>query len=65
MSRPVRPRTTKSYARDIENLGRLRLAIKLDPKLPSQASAKVIAKLDALVDVLVPIWKNAGVETRA
>lgn len=57
MSRPVKPRVTKSYARDIENLGRLRLALVVDPKLPPEKIRAGIHACDVLIDHLVQFRK--------
>lgn len=52
MSRPIQPRRTKSYARDIEAIGRLRTAILTDAKLPRPIVLQVIKHSDALTTAL-------------
>ena len=53
MSRPIKKRTAKTYARDVESLGRLRTAILMDNSLDAVARGKAVVQLDKLVNELV------------
>lgn len=58
MSRPIKKRTAKTYARDIETLGRLRTAILMDNSIQPAAMGKAIIQLDNLVKALIELTKN-------
>ena len=53
--RPIKKRTAKTYQRDIEALGRLRTAIRLDRKLDLTKSSRAVKDLDKLVDSLLDL----------
>lgn len=55
MPRPVKGRTAKTYKRDVESLTRLRMALKLDSKLPKPQVEKVTKEIDILVNSLVEL----------
>jgi hypothetical protein len=55
MSRPIKKRTAKSYARDIEALGRLRTAILMDNSIDAVAMGRAMVQLDKLVSALIEL----------
>lgn len=55
MPRPVKGRTAKTYKRDVESLTRLRMALKLDPKLPKPRVDKVSREIDTVINSLVEL----------
>ena len=55
MPRPIKARTVKSYSRDIETLGRLRLAIYLDRSVSSELSTQALSQIDAFMGTLIKI----------
>lgn len=52
MVRPVKVRTAETYRRDIENLSRLRSAIRLDVSIESDDQKAICEKIDNLTDDL-------------
>jgi hypothetical protein len=63
MSRPIKKRTAKSYARDIEALGRLRTAILMDSSIDAVAMGKAMVQLDKLVGALIEL--NSSVQQKS
>lgn len=55
MSRPVKRRTVQSYRRDVENLNRLRVAIKLDTQLDRTLSDKACLEIDKLMATVIDL----------
>lgn len=55
MSAPIKVRTSKSYVRDIEALGRLRSAIMIDPSLRAASAAEALTRIDELIRALVAL----------
>ncbi len=54
MAAPIKARTSKSYLRDVEILGRLRTALISDPNLPENAETQALIRdIDAVVTRLV------------
>ncbi len=60
MSRPVKGRTVKSYRRDVETLTRLRMALKLDSKLPKPLVEKTCKEIDTLVNSIIELMQPTG-----
>ena len=58
MPRPIKKRTAKSYHRDIEALGRLRTAIKLDLAIDHQLQVKAASDIDTLTETLSRILQQ-------
>lgn len=57
MARPIRLRNAQGYQREIESLGRLRTALRLDAKLPGESVETTIKTLDALTDHLQTLMR--------
>jgi hypothetical protein len=60
VARPVKPRTGRSYARDVEALVRLRAAIMLDPSIREGKIDEATAQIDALVSTLRGLIRKAA-----
>lgn len=58
MSRPIKTRTTKSFARDVESLGRLRLALVADPRIPSEKIRAVTHDIDRVIERLLDFTRS-------
>jgi len=52
MARPVKKRTGRSYARDVETLVRLRAAIQLDTTIGEGDTSKAAAQIDGLIETI-------------
>ena len=64
MSRPIKIRKVKSYARDIESLGRLRTAIQMDGSLDGRAVTRAMQKIDETIRCLIEL-SNSVVQKSA
>lgn len=53
MPRPILKRTAKSYQVEIERLGRLRTALRLDTELSDSEYQDAVAKIDVLTNALM------------
>lgn len=60
MARPIKPRTGRSYARDVETLVRLRAAITLDPSLPEGAADDAAKQIDLVIKTLRGLIRKAA-----
>jgi hypothetical protein len=58
MARPIRPRTTKGYDRDIERLVRLRTAIMMDSSIDSARANELSTAIDKLATDLIKLAKS-------
>lgn len=65
MPPPFRARTAASLGRDVQIISRLRMAIKLDTSLPPAQSAAILAQLDGLIDLLLPLLEEPSSARRA
>ena len=62
MTRPVKKRTAKSYARDVETLVRLRAAITLDDSADWALAQKAIKQIDATIEALKPLIEERAIK---
>lgn len=65
MPPPVKKRTSKSYARDIEALARLRTSLLLDRSIPKAGADTAIADIDRLTTSLADLIPHIEDEREA
>jgi hypothetical protein len=60
MARPVKTRDVRTYARDIEHINRLRMAIMMDSSIDSARAKEISDKIDSLTADLIALSKESA-----
>jgi hypothetical protein len=60
MARPVKIRNADTYRRDIENLTRLRTAVRLDRNIEADVQHDIFKDIDSLMDALDRLMRACG-----